>query len=300
MLLLLAGLGKMPEPRPENGAASGPLHSHVNFLRWQEHPAANDVLTTEGGYLGGPVVEAPANPGAEPAPWPQYVALDVISHVKYGVATAETATELGGMAAVEATSIAGSNLAAASGAEKERVDGGWTASAAPANAINRFHELERDTETDYARLDQGGHIQGTPEVLRGSGPLRITRAPRLVSPDEAAAAPVGVATAAAEAAAAAAENTAEESEHGVALGALRAAIGITALASDLQSGRRKLRDPEAHAAFGHAAVSEGAAADGDAPGVAGEESEEVRMRCGPNVGRDLPCGRSRRRSLLFD
>ena len=84
------------------------------------------------------------------------------------------------------------------------------------------------------------------------------------------------------------------------LGALRAAIGITALASDLQSGRRKLRDPEAHAAFGHAAVSEGAAADGDAPGVAGEESEEVRVRCGPNVGRDLPCGRSRRRSLLFD
>jgi len=113
------------------------IPSHNVFMA-RDNPAEGDPLSLESGYLGGPVVAAAEKVDgepAEPAHPTQYMVMDGISGAKYNAAGVETVFDF---------------------ATAGRV--GQATTNPTINAINRFHQLDKDNKADYHNLDNGGRI----------------------------------------------------------------------------------------------------------------------------------------------
>jgi hypothetical protein len=123
---------RLQERRDYSGHKHDP---HYNIFMSRDHPADGDPLMSASGYLGGPVVAAPEKSGGEKAGLPDYVALGGITYAKHQAAGVETAFDY----------VTGGRV-------------GQATTEPTLNAINRFHELEKDTRTDYRNLDRGGRI----------------------------------------------------------------------------------------------------------------------------------------------
>jgi len=114
----------------------------------------------EAGYLGGKVVSTPEKSNSEPAPLPDYVLMDGITSAKYNMAGVETAFDY---------------------ATSGRV--GQATENPTINAINRFHELDKDTKSDYQDLGRGGRISLPFDSTESSGNLALSSALRTLPAD---------------------------------------------------------------------------------------------------------------------